>query len=189
MKGSLIVITGPTQIDRIGLEARKNGYEVRDSIYIPSSGGPLVALVLRRAIQGTITQATVLGRGGALAINAARIDARGGGRGRFPSNVILVHDSACVKKGSRWKCAWPCSVRVLDKQSGELKSGAVLPHYMRNVSNQQSRGGYHGGFRDTPLTGYGDRGGASRFFYQATCDKDMERYLRLMVRGEVRRVE
>ena len=63
-----------------------------------------------------------------------------------------------------WECAPDCPSKILNDQSGELKSGEVKPHHTRNSSSQPSKGGYSGGFGDAPLMGYGDSGGASRFF-------------------------
>jgi len=71
-----------------------------------------------------------------------------------------------VETVEAWSCAPRCPVRDLDEQVGWLKSGNVKPGYMRNSTTQESRGGYEGGFGDSPLSGYGDSGGASRFFKQ-----------------------
>ncbi len=65
-----------------------------------------------------------------------------------------------------WDCADGCPVKALDEQSGVLTSGSVKPGYMRNNTTQPSNGGFNGKFGDAPLTGYGDTGGASRFFPQ-----------------------
>ena len=68
-----------------------------------------------------------------------------GGPGRFPANVILDEDAASM----------------LDEQSGFLKSGK--PQGIRRAINR-----VYGRFRQgMPVTGYGDSGGASRFFYCA----------------------
>lgn len=75
--------------------------------------------------------------------------------GRWPANVALDEEAA----------------RALDEQSGTLTSGNVEPHHMRNASKQRNGGGYHGNFGDVPLMGYGDSGGASRFFYCAKATR------------------
>ena len=79
--------------------------------------------------------------------------------GRWPANVVLSHTPECGEA-----CAPGCPVRMLDEQSGETVSPA-------NGSKRQQ------GFRDKYVGGavskeinaveYGDRGGASRFFYIA----------------------
>jgi site-specific DNA-methyltransferase (adenine-specific) len=71
--------------------------------------------------------------------------------GRWPANVLLDEKAAAQ----------------LDEQTGILTSGKVKSEYMKNTSTQNSQGGYEGkhGFKDCPLTGFGDSGGASRFFY------------------------
>jgi len=66
-----------------------------------------------------------------------------------------------------YECEEGCPVKLLDEQSGELQSGRVKSHYMRNV---MGGGGYQGGFGVVPLMGYGDKGGASRFFGQIQPD-------------------
>ena len=73
-----------------------------------------------------------------------------------------------------WECVPECPSKILNDQSGELKSGEVKPHHMRNSSSQPSKGGYSGGFGDAPLMGYGDSGGASRFFQ--TFESETEKW-------------
>lgn len=69
--------------------------------------------------------------------------------GRWPANVILDAEAA----------------QMLDEQTGELTSG--IPSGIRkatnNIYNQYAQG--------QPVTGYGDTGGASRFFYVAKASK------------------
>lgn len=89
--------------------------------------------------------------------------------GRWPANLILVHNAGCLEAA----CEPTCPCRVLDEQSGVLTSGSVRPGYMKNSSSQPSQGGiYEAGHRDYPLTGFGDTGGASRFFLQVWRDSD-----------------
>ena len=65
----------------------------------------------------------------------------------------------------------PCS--MLDEQSGFLKSGEVKPHHKKNKTANGYQGNCYGKFKneDTSLSGYGDGGGASRFFYCAKVSK------------------
>lgn len=68
--------------------------------------------------------------------------------GRWPANVLLDEGAAAE----------------LDRQSGELvsgKPGVRGASTNRHVFHKQSKGA------GTPMTGYGDHGGASRFFYVA----------------------
>jgi len=69
-------------------------------------------------------------------------------QGRFPANVTFDEHAA----------------RMLDEQSGELKSG-------KPSGNRNTEGGYMGKFGSIPVTGIGDSGGASRFFYCAKASK------------------
>ena len=65
-------------------------------------------------------------------------------KGRWPANVVLDEEAA----------------RLLDEQSGELTSGK--PEGMKTGGRGNAFGYYKGGI---PVTGIGDSGGASRFFY------------------------
>jgi len=66
-----------------------------------------------------------------------------------------------------------CPCYLLDEQSGYLKSGDVKPHHKKNKTANGYQGSCYGKFQneDTTLKGYGDGGGASRFFYQAKVSK------------------
>lgn len=77
--------------------------------------------------------------------------------GRFPANIILDEEAG----------------QILDEQSGYLKSGEVKPHHRKNKTANGYQGSCYGKFKneDTTLKGYGDGGGASRFFYQAKVSK------------------
>lgn len=68
--------------------------------------------------------------------------------GRFPANLILDEEAA----------------KLLDEQSGNLTSG-------KPTGNKNRGNGYHGNFGEIPVTGFGDSGGASRFFYCAKASK------------------
>ena len=71
------------------------------------------------------------------------------GQGRWPANVIFDEEAA----------------RMLDEQSGILTSGK--PQGIRRAINR-----VYGRFpQGTPITGYGDSGGASRFFYCAKASR------------------
>lgn len=91
-------------------------------------------------------------------------------------------DENGMEQVANWICTETCPVRELDSQSGVLQSGQVLDHYRRNSSTQPSGGGYEGGFKDTFLTGYGDKGGASRFFKQVESTEELDRYLQTLTR-------
>lgn len=104
--------------------------------------------------------------------------------------VPTCRPSASSNRGTEevdnWICEPSCPVKILDSQSGILKSGDVASHHMRNNSTQPSKGGYQGGFGDIPLTGYGDEGGASRFFKQVKSDKELDEYLNKLVRRKTK---
>ena len=89
--------------------------------------------------------------------NVKPIDTRGMVEGRFPANIIFDEEAG----------------KLLDEQSGYLKSGEVKPHHKKNKTANGYQGSCYGKFQnnDTTLKGYGDGGGASRFFYVAKVSK------------------
>jgi DNA modification methylase len=130
----------------------------------------------RKPLSGTVAQ-TVLEHGcGALNIDATRIGKAEGDRteyglengaaadigyhgldgrtpydgtgGRWPANVVLDEEAA----------------GLLDEQTGELTSGALLPGHVQGQGRHTHEGGYVGGGVIGRAYG-GDSGGASRFFF------------------------
>jgi len=90
-------------------------------------------------------------------------------KGRYPANVILecICDEIVDGKHTNPEC--PCY--LLDKQTGELESGYMSPllHKREKTKGEyQSPSGIYGKFDNQYLLEtYGDKGGASRFFYCA----------------------
>ena len=80
--------------------------------------------------------------------SSGKTNIEGNPDGRYPSNLILDESAASL----------------LDQQVGILKSGK--PSGKRNTE-----GGYHKKYGSIPVTGYGDRGGPSRFFYVAKASR------------------
>ena len=95
--------------------------------------------------------------------------------GRFPANVILGHHPDCVPVGAEdvevWDCHPDCPVRSLDEQSGILKSGKPGIRGARGAVNSGATYGAESRPVGNPETGFGDMGGASRFFYCAKASK------------------
>ena len=105
--------------------------------------------------------------------------------GRFPSNFILGHHFDCEMKIEKtiytdtneeesnevWNCHDDCPIKILDEQSGELKSGKMTANHNRTTNG--SPNGIYGKFDvNHPLAEtYGDKGGASRFFYVAKASQ------------------
>lgn len=99
--------------------------------------------------------------------------------GRWPANTLLTHDEGCEQIGTEdgmetveaWECVEGCPVRLLDEQSGVQKSGVAI---QRNGGGQAIFGGIADGENTMgarPDVGYGDTGGASRFFYSSKTSK------------------
>jgi len=132
------------------------GWELRDTLLVMTPTATLYLFLFRIPLQESTIVENLLAVGvGGLSIDRGRVN------GRWPPNVLLVHHSEC-----RTECCLECPVFKLDQQSGVLKSGAVRPNQLRNNSRLATNGGYHGRFGDSFLIGYGDEGGASRFFPQ-----------------------
>ena len=65
-----------------------------------------------------------------------------------------------------WNCHDDCAIKILDEQSGVLKSGDMDGEYQRFGKN-----GIYGKGGKTKTVAYGDKGGASRFFYVAKASQ------------------
>lgn len=88
---------------------------------------------------------------------AATPGPRGGApEGRWPAHLVLSHNAECGET-----CVESCPVRMLDEQSGVLKSGARKGFYPTAPSPVY--GVYNGVSKEVA----GSEGGASRFFYVA----------------------
>ena len=102
-------------------------------------------------------------------------------QGRFPSNFIMSHHPDCKCEYFKyngeeeivedWSCVDDCPIKILDEQSGELKSGKMTANHSRTTNG--SPNGIYGKFDvNHPLAEtYGDKGGASRFFYVAKASQ------------------
>ena len=85
--------------------------------------------------------------------------------GRWPANFILTHLEGCTSQNEDWACVEGCPVRELDQQSGVSKSTGG------RIGNKGGAYSHLGetGFKDNAVKGdpgFGDEGGASRFFKQ-----------------------
>jgi hypothetical protein len=102
-----------------------------------------------------------------------RIESGGNGLGRWPANVVLSHHEDCQDLPDEaslgiWDCHPSCPVRLLDEQSGEA---SFNPKGAFGTAKRDA-GRLYGGGKGLPhagqdVFGYGDSGGASRFFYTA----------------------
>lgn len=76
--------------------------------------------------------------------------------GRWPTNLLIVHHPDCAET-----CVPGCHAAELDRQSGQQRSGVAV---QRNGGGQRIFGQGPGLTR--PDVGFGDSGGASRFYPQ-----------------------
>jgi len=80
------------------------------------------------------------------------------GLGRWPTNLLLVHDTRCTDA-----CVASCPVRQMDEDSGERPSGGDISESAPTLDGFS--GDVYGDQKDRqPWDSYGDTGGASRFF-------------------------
>jgi hypothetical protein len=93
---------------------------------------------------------------GALNIAASRV---GSATGRWPANVVLSHGASCTDDA----CDVLCPVRLLDLQSGHLKSGKMKAGTPR-PRKKNCYGQVSGPACVVDIKG--DEGGASRFFHR-----------------------
>lgn len=98
-------------------------------------------------------------------------------QGRWPANLVMQHLDGCVQDGVKdgtetvtaWTCEPGCPVAGLDAQSGVQKSGVAV---QRHGGGQKIGNIVYRGSARTPNklvrddAGFGDTGGASRFFKQ-----------------------
>lgn len=84
--------------------------------------------------------------------------------GRWPANILLTHAVDCSDEG----CVEGCPCAAMDAQSGVLTSGK--PSGIRGKSNHNVS--YADVAVGSALTGYGDTGGASRFFNRLPIEED-----------------
>lgn len=113
--------------------------------------------------------------------------------GRWPANIALGHSDGCVEVGTTvegfvrgdeqvavWACVPGCPVRMLDDQSGN-RPGMAKGTLRRRATTGRSIGGestYGTADAFDVEAGYGDAGGASRFFYSSKASrKDRNRGL------------
>lgn len=151
---------------RYGLQAMKPAVEPILIFQKPYASRPVDSITRTGAgalnIDGTrIESETMTGWGGHPSLSYSEgLDSTDENRrlvsGRWPSHLVLSHLLACG-----YECAPGCSVVTLDAQSGG------------NVGGTPKGNGSHSGGIWQPSTGkpagpeYGDRGGASRFFFNA----------------------
>jgi len=91
-------------------------------------------------------------------------DVKNTSQGRFPANLVLSHNDDCLDE----KCTEECAVKMLDEQSGILKSGTLSPK-----NNVKANSGWSGGSQANRVknTFVANSGSASRFFYCAKASK------------------
>ena len=164
---SLLCFGGTRTFHRVATAIEDSGFQIRDCIVwlyaqgLPKSYSPPIEgwqgwgtglkpawepiIVAMKPLDGTFAENARRWGTAGFHIDGCRIQTPTGGRGRFPANVILDEEAG----------------KLLDDQTGILKSGK--PCGVRKSTNR-----VYGSFKaGKPITGYGDEGGASRFFYCA----------------------
>lgn len=90
---------------------------------------------------------------------------RDGTEERAHASPSLIGDEDANETVEVWACVPDCPVRLLDEQSGQLKSGTGAKKWKSAAGYQGSAYGKESRSEGTPMLEYGDSGGASRFFY------------------------
>jgi len=94
--------------------------------------------------------------------------------GRWPANFVLTHSEGCVLKED-WDCVEGCPIQELDAQSGKKKSGVTGSKSRAwGVSGEPTLSSSDNGvgWKAYGSEGYGDIGGASRYFMQFQKDEE-----------------
>lgn len=185
--------------DVIGLSLRVAGFEIRDVLAWVSDGG-VVPVVLARAPMGGTVADTVRHHGtGALNIDACRIPVQGGPRplrvGDYKPTDNSVYEGrmdgslrggSSAVAGGTVTGRWPTNVILdaasaqrMDLQAGTRTSGK--PGVMRKGVNEGATYGAESRKPGTPMVGYGDTGGASRFFVRADDLKELRQWLTKLI--------
>jgi len=111
-----------------------------------------------------------------LNINGTRIGEADTRRPSGPNNDLIYGEQGDEQRGSKDKGRWPANVvldeaaaELVDQQSGSLESSGGRAFGSRNIYGADAEG--YDKSSDREDIGYGDSGGASRFFYTAKASK------------------
>lgn len=180
--GHLLAFGGSRTFHRIAVAIEDAGFEIRDTIsWLYGSGFPKShnldgdwdgwgtalkpawepVIVARKPLVGTVAANVAAHGTGAINIDACRVEAGGNNvndqeSGRWPANVILDEEAGAM----------------LDAQSGERGGGFGIRGKSPNGRFYANGKGIANTFTQTGQTvGFGDTGGASRFFYCAKASR------------------
>lgn len=161
---ALVAFGAPRTSHHLAIAIEGAGFEIRDTLaWLFGSGFPKHASALkpawepiilaRRSLVGSIARNVEAYGTGALNVDACRIpgpvDAYGTPAGRWPANVVLDEVAAAA----------------VDAQAGERRVGRGELRREASIGHGGSAGSL------APGVGFGDSGGASRFFYCAKASK------------------
>lgn len=99
-----------------------------------------------------------------------------GGFKKLDGKPIGYADQDGVEIIARWECQPGCPVMALDEQSGILKSGDP-----GGALRKRGDAFLEGHTNNFPLTGFGDTGGASRFFPQFRDEPELRAWLKTLI--------
>jgi site-specific DNA-methyltransferase (adenine-specific) len=142
-------------------------------------------VVGRKPLVGTVAENVLAWGVGGLNIDGSRIDASD--KAKFPKQRNVDCGEVFNKETARWGAnspadsapngRWPANVIfdevtavLLDEQTGVLTSGKVKPGTLRGIKSNANVA-YADAAAGSELSGYGDSGGASRFFYVAKASR------------------
>jgi site-specific DNA-methyltransferase (adenine-specific) len=94
------------------------------------------------------------------------------GKGYKRGDGLPFGDENGKEEVEDWDCHEDCPIRILDEQSGVLKSGDIKPHKEKGTGTIYGNGsGFFSSTDYREVNFKGDKGGASRFFYVAKASK------------------
>lgn len=165
-----VAASSPTGYATIANALEAAGAEIRDCIIVPTGDSPTnssFVLLARKPLVGTVAETLLTYRTGGINLAAGRLPGPTQDQnGRLPPNVVFAHHPACRPKHRRvtheWVCDPGCVVAHLDATVGIRRSGT--PGTMRLGENRSAAYGTESRPPGTPMVGYGDEGGPSRFF-------------------------
>jgi len=158
---------------RYGLQALKPAAEIIIVAQKPYEGKPALCITKTGAgalnvdggrigttdkLQSLVGSFSFSGSGGANE-TGKKIIMRDAGAGRWPANFVLCCLPTCTGEAHDPDCP----AARLDRQSGELTSG-------KPCGTRKANHHWNSTEQGTELTGFGDTGGASRYFFRAVAD-------------------
>ena len=112
----------------IGLEGRRRGLELRDTLLIVSAQEPRFAFLFRAGLEGTVAENILKHGTGGLNIDGCRVttgESLTGGR--WPTNMVFVHGEGCKRDGVKTVRGTPPTPSGFDRYNKALQQQGYRP--------------------------------------------------------------